>query len=171
MGICLHCGGAFEIRPGIKEGQKEYYYCGPECYCAAQENWEGNESGGTEETWLTTCGKCGRTFRIKGKLEKPYVCSRCEAWGAHKKKHGGNQKMSDCKCGGCDTAKEELESTYLKEQVKEALAEMGVIGDPRTLQIKCQRIDCLHNYCHWCRKDDGKVVIDEQQECRSYSKF
>lgn len=62
-------------------------------------------------------------------------------------------------------------SQSIKEAVKEALDEMGVIGSPETLQVKCQRSECLHNHCFWCQKSDGKIGMDEEGVCRSFEKF
>jgi len=59
----------------------------------------------------------------------------------------------------------------LKETIKEALAELGIMGDPKTLQVKCRYMDCIHNYGMWCRKDDALLFIDEERICRSYKKW
>ena len=87
-----------------------------------------------------------------------------------------------CQCrqasGGAPAPNEEVHEAMvkegekgLKELIKEALSEMGVVGDPRMLQVKCQKIDCEFNFSHWCQKGDGKVALDEEGLCRSYSKF
>ncbi len=54
--------------------------------------------------------------------------------------------------------------------VRDALDELGVSGKPSVIQVKCQRVDCYHNWYHWCRKDDGIVAINEDKECGSYKK-
>jgi len=82
-----------------------------------------------------------------------------------------------CDCyeevGECEKMAQEhgVDAQAVKEAVKEALAEMGVIGSLETLQVKCQRSECLHNRCFWCRKDDGKIGLDEEGVCRSFEKF
>jgi len=59
----------------------------------------------------------------------------------------------------------------LKTVIHEALAEMGVIGSPVTMSIKCRNIDCIHNFSFWCQHDKGPVSIDGDGLCLSYEKF
>jgi len=120
---------------------------------------------------MPMCLGCGKSFqpsedpdKVWRDQNKTVVCSlAC----VNKSNENARESLrAELFAGVIRDAKEDI-----KGMIRESLVEMGVVGSPQTLQIKCQRIDCQFNFSFWCQKEDGKVALDEEGLCRSYSKF
>jgi len=121
------------------------------------------------EDRIESCAFCGKELKFVGFLgcggmitcNGKFFCNE-DCYGKFLKKEEGGRVMGLIR----DDLRQEV-----TELVQEALAGLGVIGDPRTIQLKCQRVDCFHNHSFWCQKEDGRIGIDCNGCCQSYQKW
>ena len=102
-------------------------------------------------------------------------CARC---GGDLPKHPVMEGAYFCSVECADAAKIERDFEARKEdiepKVKAILKEelMGYLAAPvpvPVFHIKCQRVDCIHNYGHWCYREGRAIGLNEEGTCLSYS--
>jgi len=108
------------------------------------------------------CVECGQEVSTSQWVQEGSI-SYCSIPCADKARE---KRQKQTLCNVFEECKDELRTIVLQ-----IISEAGIVTCPERIQVKCQKIDCIHNFSHWCYAKEGKISIGDDGECHTYQEF